>query len=117
MSDPKKVTSAAMSKFAQAQLASEALVQVFASEANGQSKHDIRGVDLIAALMDGNRRVSRFTKAAAEEFASQWQLVEQMASTSTGFSGTLFKYIGPDDPANGLKSFVLLCIFHEYAAH
>ncbi|MBB2485714.1 hypothetical protein H5407_10835 [Mitsuaria sp. WAJ17] len=31
-------------------------------------------------------------------------MIEQKASTSTGFSGTLFKYIGPDDPASGLKT-------------
>lgn len=97
-------SSATISKFAQAQLAAEALVMQIASDANGQVSGVVSGDTLKRLLVAGNGRVSKFTDSAAQEFASQWELVEQKASTSTGFSGTLFKYIGPDDPASGLKT-------------
>ena len=95
-----------VSKIVQVQLAAEALVDrnVPAAGADGQVVYSVQGDALAAALVFGNDRASKFTAPAAKEFASQCELVEQKASTSTGFSGTLFKYIGPDDPASGLKT-------------
>lgn len=53
-------------------------------------------------LIEGNNRSSRFTTAQAEQFVREWRVVSHQANTDTGFSGTLFEYIGPDDPSRGL---------------
>jgi Ca2+-binding RTX toxin-like protein len=45
----------------------------------------------VEELMSGNNRASRFTQIQAEEFNAKYQMVENKANTSTGFSGTLFK--------------------------
>ena len=58
---------------------------------------------LIAQLESGNNRSSRFPTVLATEFVKQFQLVEHLSNTETGFSGTLFRYVGPDDKSSGLK--------------
>jgi len=69
-------------------------------------------------LMTGNQRTSKFTLEQAKEFASLWDIVEHQADTKTGFSGTLFRYKGPNDLANGLKTGDLVMSFRstEFAA-
>ena len=52
-------------------------------------------------LTDGNLHASKFTAPQAAEFATQWQLVEQISNTKTGFSGTLFR-CKITDPSKGL---------------
>ncbi len=59
-------------------------------------------LSLVEALTLGNNRSSRFTTAQAEQFVREWRVVSHQANTDTGFSGTLFEYIGPDDPSRGL---------------
>ena len=90
--------------YAKLQLAAEALIDVIAKDANGQERA-ADGVVLIQALKEGNTHASKFTSEAAEKFASEWTVVKQQASTSTGFSATLFRYKGKDgkgDPSLGL---------------
>ena len=60
--------------------------------------------DLEAALKLGNNRSSVFTSVQAAAFALEWKVVDHRADTNTGFSGTLFQYIGGDDPARGLTN-------------
>ena len=49
-------------------------------------------VEILARdLTTGNERTSKFTKTQAAEFAQKWEIVSHIASTGTGFSGTLFR--------------------------
>lgn len=59
-------------------------------------------------LTDGNGHSSRMTKAQAEQFVSEWTVVSHQPTTSTGFSGTLFKYIGTADAQRGLTPGMLV---------
>src|SRR5437762_3447734 len=65
------------------------------------------------ALNIGNKRASTFPAALATQFASEWQVVAHQPDTSTGFSGTLFKYIGETDPARGLTKGQLVMSFRS----
>src|SRR6218665_36334 len=56
---------------------------------------------MIGVLTDGNDRSSRFTAIQAEEFIHDWEVVEQIGNTSTGFSGTLFR-ARRDAPERGI---------------
>jgi hypothetical protein len=48
---------------------------------------------LSAALVEGNKHTSKFaTQQEATDFLDKWQVVAQKPNTSSGFSGTLFKY-------------------------
>ena len=47
-------------------------------------------------LTDGNRRASKFPSALAAQFIENWSVVEHIANTATGFSGTLFKAQKPN---------------------
>lgn len=47
--------------------------------------------DLAQALVDGNHHNSLFTATQAANFLVHWEVVAQRPSTSTGFSGTLFR--------------------------
>jgi dienelactone hydrolase len=71
-------------KYANLQMAAEA----FLVTEDGVSK---TGAELTNALVAGNFQSSKFTQLQAEEFAAQWEVVDQRANTSTGFSGTLFR--------------------------
>ena len=64
-------------------------------------------------LTAGNNRTSKFTLEQAKEFAALWDIVEHRADTTTGFSGTLFRYKGPNDLANGLKTGDLVMSFRS----
>jgi hypothetical protein len=59
-------------------------------------------LSFVDALTFGNNRSSVFTPVQAQAIASEWRVVDHKANTSTGFSGTLFRYLGASDPARGL---------------
>ncbi len=85
------------------QMAAEALVVGEASAANGQfTIGSVPESSLIDAIKFGNGHASKFTEESAKKFAKEWTVVKQQASTSTGFSATLFQYKGKDDPDRGL---------------
>ena len=88
-------TTATYLKYANLQMAAEAIYDV------GFTTGPIpRGV-----LTEGNGRRSQFTNVLADQFISDgWTVVDHKADTNTGFSGTLFKYTGPSDPARGLTT-------------
>jgi Ca2+-binding RTX toxin-like protein len=44
-----------------------------------------------AVLTDGNEHATKFTAKEAADFAAQWEVVDHISNTTTGFSGTLFK--------------------------
>ena len=39
----------------------------------------------------GNEHASRFTQIQADAFVQQWEVVDHLSNTTTGFSGTLFR--------------------------
>ncbi|MBL0207396.1 MAG: hypothetical protein IPP84_05305 [Propionivibrio sp.] len=63
-------------------------------------------------LTTGNRHASKFTPTEAEKFVGQWEVVEHLSDTSTGFSGTLFKAL-KDDPAQGIVKDQLVLSFRS----
>lgn len=66
-----------------------------------------------ATLTNGNNRSSKFPITLANQFSKDWEVVDHKANTSTGFSGTLFKYIGETDPARGLTKGELVMSFRS----
>ncbi|WP_294260892.1 calcium-binding protein [Propionivibrio sp.] len=52
--------------------------------------HDSGVIDP-AVLTSGNEHASRFTATEAAAFVAQWEVVDHLSNTTTGFSGTLFK--------------------------
>lgn len=79
--------------FANLQMAAEALLERFAYTTP---------IGLQAALEFGNGRSSRFTAKQAEQFVKEWKILDHKSNTGTGFSGTLFEYIGTNtDPTQG----------------
>lgn len=66
--------------------------------------------DLILALKFGNGHASKFPDESAKKLLDEWAVVKQQASTSTGFSATLFQFkgkdgeAGADDPVRGLTA-------------
>ncbi|WP_310449473.1 hypothetical protein [Sulfuritalea sp.] len=94
-------------KFANLQMAAEAFIRDEKTNALASS-----GTDLITALIAGNNRSLKFTQPQADAFASQWEVLDQKANTTTGFSGTLFKAI-KDDPANGIRKDDLVLSFRS----
>jgi hypothetical protein len=58
-------------------------------------------------LTAGNNRASKFTDA------DQWTVVSHQEDTSTGFSGTLFRYEGASDPIRGLINGELVMSFRS----
>lgn len=60
--------------------------EAFLVNPNGTLKSDIP-----AALELGNEHASRFTETGATDFLKHWEVVNQEANTSTGFSATLFE--------------------------
>src|SRR6218665_58734 len=75
-------------KYANLQMAAEAYVVSKTSTPGDTSGGSQLTSDV---LTKGNDRSSRFTAIQAEEFIQEWEVVEQIANTSTGFSGTLFR--------------------------
>lgn len=69
-------------------------------------------VDIPKALKEGNLHASVFTQAQADAFAAQWEVLDQQANTSTGFSGTLFKAI-KDNLALGIHKDELVLSFRS----
>ncbi|MEJ5129188.1 hypothetical protein WH367_24345, partial [Comamonas sp. MYb21] len=79
-------------KFANLQMASEALFGFDAIKANGSLIPGEISDNLDSQnLTMGNRHASKFTNIDAGNFSSEWLVVEHISNTSTGFSGTLFK--------------------------
>ena len=90
-------TTAELLKYAGLQMAAEA----FLTNENGSLKTRER---LKKALTDGNKHPSKFTELQAIEFEKHWQVVDQCASTPTGFSGTLFKTKDTDELVMSFRS-------------
>jgi hypothetical protein len=90
-------------KYASLQMAAEA----FLFNDDGTPKDDIE-----QALIDGNKHASVFTEIQATEFVAQWEVIDQLPNTSTGFSGTLFKAI-KDNAALGIKKDDLVVSFRS----
>ena len=89
--------------FANLQIAAEALYGLLPAEA-GQpdtlmSNEQIADINkLLTAenpdegfLTAGNNHTSKFSPIQAEQFAQNWKVVQHIANTSSGFSGTLFE--------------------------
>lgn len=90
-------------KFANVQMAAEA---IYPSGFQG-------GAIPIKTLTDGNNRSSKFTATQAADFSGNWAVLDHQANTSTGFSGTLFKYTGANDTAKGLTNGELVMSFRS----
>ena len=101
-------TTAELLKYANLQMAAEAFIR---NETTGQLESS--GQDLINALVAGNRHASKFTLSEAQKFTFEWQVLDQKANTATGFSGTLFKYLGPTDASRGLTTGELVMSFRS----
>ncbi len=99
--------------FASLQMAAEALISRLASDANGQYVGAVTGDALERELVEGNDHASKFTAEAARKFSTEWAVVKQQASTSTGFSATLFQYKGKDDPDRGLTTWQYVMSFRS----
>jgi hypothetical protein len=78
--------------FANVQMAAEAIYP------NGFTTGPI----LPSYLTTGNRRNSKFPVKLAAQFAIEWEIIDHLPNTGTGFSGTLFKCL-VTDPARGLS--------------
>src|SRR6188472_341825 len=88
-------------EYAMLQLAAEAMFGVAHEGTAGQTTTAEMTADV---LTKGNDHSSKFTDAQVEGFLKNWQLVEHRSNTATGFSGTLFKYIGQDSDELGLRA-------------
>ncbi|KAB2924789.1 MAG: hypothetical protein F9K30_08730 [Dechloromonas sp.] len=55
-----------------------------------------------AVLIKGNDHASKFPEALADRFVNEWEILAHQPNTSSGFSGTLFRYKGENDPTRGL---------------
>ena len=82
-----QLTIAQYLEYAHLQMAAEAFIR---DESNPNIFRG-QGDGLISALVDGNRHSSRFVKTQAEQFSTEWEVLDQRANTKTGFSGTLFR--------------------------
>ncbi|WP_230680963.1 putative Ig domain-containing protein [Paracidovorax cattleyae] len=77
-------------KYAELQMAAEAFILPRDSAPGTITATQISNIsDGILTL--GNNRSSRFTPVQADEFASEWKVLEHISNTATGFSGTLFE--------------------------
>ena len=60
-------------------------------------------IDLTAAMLTkGNTHSSKMTAQQAEQFSLEWKVLSHQPNTATGFSATLFVYIGEPDSARGV---------------
>jgi hypothetical protein len=94
-------------KYANLQMAAEAFLK---NPKTGVESYS--GPALADALKEGNNHASKFTETEAQKFSEHWEVVDQKANTSSGFSGTLFKCI-KDDPATGAKIGELVISFRS----
>ena len=85
----------------------QAAAEAFLVNNDGKVKTDIK-----QALIDGNKRSTKFTQPQAEDFNKLWQVVDQCPNTPTGFSGTLFRAI-KDDVASGIHKDDLVVSFRS----
>ncbi|MBR7002292.1 MAG: hypothetical protein IKI11_06515 [Neisseriaceae bacterium] len=80
--------------FANLQIAAEALYGNLKSPAGTIADvSDINGhlTGENGYLVAGNDHSSKFTTTQAEQFAQNWKVVQHIANTKSGFSGTLFE--------------------------
>jgi pimeloyl-ACP methyl ester carboxylesterase len=99
-------------KFANLQMAAEALYTPRTAVPGEVFIGSLGGANL-SFLTTGNERSSKFTATQATDFAANWTVVEHKSNTSTGFSGTLFKYTGETDAAKGLIKDELVMSFRS----
>lgn len=92
------LTIADMLKYANLQMAAEALYNFRAKATPNQSPGDLTtttghfsGEIDLAWLTLGNEHASRFTQTQADAFIAQWKVADHISNTKTGFSGTLFQ--------------------------
>jgi len=78
-------------KFANVQMAAESLFALGTPSGIGVSAQAGTGSMDSATLTLGNTRASKFTSILATQFLDNWDVVEHLANTGTGFSGTLFR--------------------------
>jgi len=90
-------TPAEMLKYANLQLAAEALYDFRAKLTPSQTPGDLISTeghyfDAIRPdiLTTGNEHASRFAPTEAEKFVKDWIVIDHLSNTTTGFSGTLF---------------------------
>ncbi|MDH6170898.1 Ca2+-binding RTX toxin-like protein [Variovorax boronicumulans] len=95
-------------KYANLQIAAEAFISPKvappATPANGEL--------LETVLLDGNDHTSKFTATDAEWFVKDWEVVQHISNTTTGFSGTLFRAF-QDDPERGVVKGELVMSFRS----
>lgn len=93
-------------KYANLQMAAEALYGFDATVTPFQTPGEkLSGIPLtIENLTTGNRHASKFTPTEAEKFVTQYEVVEHLSDTSTGFSGTLFKKRGTNELVLSFRS-------------
>jgi Ca2+-binding RTX toxin-like protein len=91
-------TIAEMLKYANLQMAAEALYTFKAKTDPNQAPGDLLtstghfNLALTADILTtGNEHATRFAPTEAAAFAAQWEVVDHISNTTTGFSGTLFK--------------------------
>jgi hypothetical protein len=99
-------------KYANLQMAAESLFGITDVDLPGAVR---LGTSMsVASLTKGNTRSSKFTETQATQFiADGWTVVEHKSNTTTGFSGTLFKYTGETDAARGLTKGELVISFRS----
>jgi hypothetical protein len=54
-------------------------------------------------LTDGNKHSSKMTAQQALDFSKDWRVVSHQPNTATGFSATLFEYVGTDPQPTASK--------------
>ncbi len=98
-------------KYANVQMAAESL---FGVDLVNVAPSTTKGAGSMSqqTLVRGNNRASQFTKTQATEFLKNLDVVERLADTKTGFSGTLFRAL-KDDPAAGITAGELVLSFRS----
>ncbi len=106
-------TIAEMLKFANLQMAAEAL---YGFSTRKRDPVSMSPGDLLSAtghysgaipsevLKDGNEHASRFAQTEAEKFIGQWVVKDHLSNTTTGFSGTLFFNSNTDEYVLSFRS-------------
>ena len=70
------------------------------AEASYANLHTGMASDQLIAQLQNSSFNMAFSQTQATEFAANWQVVSHQPDTASGYSGTLFKYIG-NDPNSG----------------
>lgn len=114
-------TIADMLKYANLQMATEALYNFQAKEKPNQASGSLTDFSIghysgtidPAWLTLGNEHATRFaTKTEADKFVAQWEVVDHISNTTTGFSGTLFRAL-KGDPTQNIKAGDLVISFRS----